>query len=137
MKNYIFKIWVALGAIVVVFFGVYCFLYKTYKDNMPIRQKGTVWVSEDKKIIFSVPESGSGIGTIQNQEGEIVEILFCTGHGKDILIYYEADLQGNYIKGEPIEHWQGKYYKKDEFIAIVDETTYFEKGQKIKFNKIE
>ena len=100
----------------------------------PARQPNTKWVSEDGKIVFTVPESGTyKPGKIYTDNG-IIDVYLRFDTGNEVILYSEADANGGRYA---YELWQCAYRSKKRFIATVRETTFLEIGQKIEFCRVD
>lgn len=101
--------------------------------NRPVDQPFTKWVSEDHRIYFETDAGGAGFGTLTTDSGDI-NIYFATGAGRRIDIYAITQ-DGKHVL---IESWYGKFKKPNVFTArVLDTTTYYEEGDKIKVFRIE
>lgn len=100
--------------------------------NRPVDQPFSKWISEDETIVFETNEGGAGYGTLSIQ-GKVMDIYFATGAGRSIDIYTATE-EGNW---QLIERWEGDFWRADKFTAVVlDKTTYYEKGERITFYRI-
>lgn len=111
--------------------------------ELPCEQCWTKWESEDGRIVFYVDQNQSFFGTITHN-GEKIDILISIpipGEHmwvKPILTYdgERFNMGWDQIIDPPeIEHWRYKYNpspeKNNKIVIMVEETTYFEVGQKI------
>lgn len=101
-------------------------------------QPNTSWVSDDGSVIFSVDNDGNAMGIIR-VNGESVEVIVVEGVERDTGMYlFYSDHQGRPANqfDNKCEYWQCSYKSPDMFVATVKETTFFEEGQKITFNKV-
>lgn len=111
--------------------------------DLPCEQLYTKWESEDGKIVLYVDEDPWFFGTIDAGEEKIdvcVSIPIPGEHMwvEPILTYDGEDINRgrNEIIDIPlVEHWMYKYNsspgKNNKIVITVEETTYFEVGQKI------
>lgn len=102
------------------------------------RQPNTSWVSDDGSIILSVDNEQCTTGTIM-VNGESIEVFALEGMQRDSsMSVFHIDLKGKPINKfkDRCEYWDCSYKSEDKFVATVKETTYFEEGQKITFNKV-
>ncbi len=108
------------------------FIYKRH----PFGQPNTVWRSTDGAVEFTVPDNKyAGFGTI-TKDGNTVEVYIVADTGSGMYVYYKSVLDGDVIyTKDRIEKWYCSYKSKERFIAEVEETTYFEVGQKIEFTR--
>lgn len=111
-----------------------CTIYRLVTlENIPVNQPLTKWMSEDETIYFETNESGAGYGTLM-VNGQVFDIYFATGAGTSIDIYVIEEEKPMRL----IERWTGNFISEEKFIATVDiDTTYFEKGEKIIFYRID
>ena len=126
--------WVCVVVLNVVLVLVLLFVLYTKQQfaNRPVNQPFTKWVSEDETIVFETDANGAGCGTMVIQD-EILDIRFATGLDRDIGVYVITE-DG---RTELVEMWVGRFNKADRFIAVVsDETTYFKKGDRITFHRV-
>lgn len=102
----------------------------------PFEQHNTVWRSTDGAVEFTVPDNKyAGFGTI-TKDGNTVEVYIVADTGSGMYVYYKSVLDGDVIyTKDRIEKWYCSYKSKERFIAEVEETTYFEVGQKIEFTR--
>lgn len=111
--------------------------------ELPCEQCWTKWESEDGRIVLYVDQNQSFFGTITHN-GEKIDILISIpipGEHmwvKPILTYdgERFNMGWDQIIDPPeIEHWRYKYNpspeKNNKIVIMVEETTYFEVGQKI------
>ena len=109
-------------------------LFHSSFDKRPCHQPFSAWMSEDGKIRFEVDENGDGCGTLETEEGT-VEICFAVDrYLGDRIEIGRVDEEGNVTL---VENWNGNFQQENEFTAMVDkQTTYFEIGQTIRFNRL-
>lgn len=109
---------------------------KYWIGKRPSDQPLTSWVSEDGNIFFSIDEMGGGHGTMC-VNGEKIEIYVAFGPTveTDILLADQVDDEG--IHWPPLERWVGDYIFEDRFIVEVSESTYFQVGDKIRFDRVD
>lgn len=113
-----------------------CYSIFAYRNNNPFAQKSTTWVSENEKIVFTVPEEGSGIGTLKTDTGKTLNVIIVFFIGDTRLeVWPESAREEKFPDDALLEKWSGKFYGKDEFVVVVKETTYFTEGEKITFIK--
>lgn len=100
-------------------------------ENSPAYQWGTKW--ESKYARFS--SEGYFLGTLETESGSIDVQFFIYKY--DIYVLSVEEGLNSYLlppeSGEYLEKWTCEYLKKDKFIAVVEETTYFEEGKEIIF----
>ena len=107
-------------------------IYKRFLGNRPWDQPNTTWVSEDNSIVFYIDSNWTGYGTLHHN-GEIVE--FCYSEGPSVEIWlYTTDADG---KVTDLEYWYGDFKRNDRFTATVEESTFFKKGDKITFYRVD
>ena len=106
----------------------------------PDTQPNTKWVSEDGTIEFTVSdveyvELGDvrGTLTVDNQTVEFVVGFIVSGPN---MFLYPTDYADNPYSYSEYEEWICTYRPK-RFVAVVEETTFFEVGQKIVFYKVD
>lgn len=103
------------------------------------RQPNTKWESDDESIVFSVNDSCLATGTM-NVNGEIIEVFITEGppRSRQMFVYPLDVLELEIIpEKDRYEYWICSYESENEFMATVEETTFYEVGQRITFNKIE
>ena len=125
--------------------------YHTVERNSPFNQKNTHWVSDCGRVSFTVDDDGDNCvdGTITLSDGTIINIQMCEWiPERRIIVYDYADSCIDEVTdgfGKKYEFLSFKkevaclkhrYYKKDYFVAIVKESTYFEKGERFVFRKV-
>lgn len=109
-------------------------------ERMPPYQYNTFWESENDNISFYVHSFARSIGKM-NVGDETVEVMFWWEMDGSLTIYSldflnDTDEPRNHEKEYYIlEKWFCFFIDKDTFIAIVKETTHFEKGETILFKK--
>ena len=69
----------------------------TFKRYSPHSQKNTEWVSQDGKIKFIVPEEGSGVGTITNDNDELIDIIVVFYIGESTIEIWDASIRKNKV----------------------------------------
>ena len=100
----------------------------------PCDQPFSTWISEDKRIYFEVDEHGHGNGTLKTKDG-VIDIYFFTNRWIEDKIYIYQVTAGENKK--QIEYWSIDSLRRNKFTATVDgQTTYFEIGQTIRFNRL-
>lgn len=136
MKRKTFIVFLIVALLVLPFFLF--FLKIDYNGKRPVDQPNTTWKSECGRVEFTTDDGGAGMGVIILKDGSRKNIHFATGITNNIDIY-ECDKENisDIIDGELIEKWSGTFLSRNYFIAVVKETKYFEKGEKIIFKKIE
>ena len=110
--------------------------YKEYFGNRPCDQPETKWVSEDGTIVFSVGENSLSTGTIQVGDTEI-DVFISIGPATQIQVYPLESVDGNTVNGFPFETWHGDFKHDNRFTATIEETTYFEVGERIVFHRVD
>lgn len=131
------KILFISSLILVIFISFIFTNYKTYLGKRPCDQPGTVWKSDDGAITFSIDESGVGKGWI-DIHGESVPIVVLIGPATGVDIYPLSSIVQNNETMEVfgntcLEHWLGTFKKDSEFIAVVEDSTYYSIGDRIYF----
>ena len=111
-------------------------MYKSYIGRTPCDQPNTVWVSEDKRITVKIDDQNHGTGVLVTEGGEI-EFIFISA-GPTIYLYKpEAKDRLGLYPEEQYERWVGSFRYYDRFTATVEETTFFEVGDKITFYRVD
>ncbi len=96
----------------------------------PCNQPNTEWISEDGSISFFVDENCKAVGTMKvNDEIHDIGLYNEPQRGVGMHIYLSGELH-------VCEKWLCKYESEKEFVAVIEETTFFEKGQKFKFYRL-
>ena len=119
----------------VIAYADYSFV--SYKLNNPFVNRQTAWESDDGKITFYVPEEGGGIGTMQIGDKSIDIIVGYTICGTEVSIWDASARDNGFPQNLHYETLHGIHYGKKKFVAKVDETTFFKKGQKITFYRVD
>ena len=148
MKNKFKKVDITLKVIAIIATIVVCSLVllvinaalnKHWRITNSINsQPNTQWISEDGTIVFNVDPNGKSTGTMyigeDNFDFYLVEFM-----GVDITIYPINVLEQESINEmvDKYEYWSCSYKSKKKFVATVEKTTFFEKGQKITFYRID
>ena len=106
-------------------------------DWRPTQQDGSRWMSEDGSIEFTVTDY-IGYGTII-VDGNTVEAEFINGIGRNtaIEVYKPFENGEELVPRHEYEYWDCRYKSETEFVAKVDKTTFLEKGQKIRFYRVD
>ncbi len=102
-------------------------------------QPNTKWVSEDETIVFYVDDNRQTTGTMCVNEKNI-DIYLREGLQRDGSMYiYPIEVLQEEIWSESrrYECWQCAYKSEDKFVATVEETAFFEVGQKITFHRVD
>lgn len=101
-------------------------------DRKPNRQEDARWMSEDGSIEFTVVDH-IAYGTMI-VDGNAIDVEFVDGIGPSRMMQvyepYSAPLHR-------YEAWDCWYKSETEFVAKVDKTTFLEKGQKIRFYRVD
>lgn len=122
--------------ILIIVFISYCvYSINSYREYNPYVQKNTEWISEDKRIRFAVPQSGSGKGTLITDTGEEIDITVVFYIGDKNMEVWSDQKNGEITENSLLEKWSGTHYSKNEFIVSVKESTYYDINQTIKFKK--
>ena len=112
-------------------------IHRDMYDNSPIYQRGTKWESKDSIVELNHFSDGYVLGTLET-ESESIDVQFFI-YKYDIYVLSIEEGLNNYLlppeSGEYLEKWKCDYLSKDEFVAVVEETTYFEVGKKITFHR--
>ncbi|MBE6903819.1 MAG: hypothetical protein E7480_04335 [Ruminococcaceae bacterium] len=109
-----------------------------YHKNCPSHQENTVWVSENGEISIYIDENTNG-KIFFEQNGVAMECSFVSGLFYSACVDSLENIEEEYGSTRPKEHYETWTYsevKKDSFTIVVEETTYFTKGQKIIFHKV-
>ena len=102
----------------------------------PCGQPETEWMSSDGSIVFSVDSTGTATGQMV-VDGKTVDFYLSTDMGSGMHLYAPEVMETNLETQEnEYEYWLCSYYSKNRFSAIVKETTYFETGEVLIFNKV-
>ncbi len=121
---------------ILIIFAYYCFELYFYKKYCPSMQRNTEWVSEDGLIRFSVPQDGLATGVLHTEEGDVNVIV-----GFDVCELLIAVAENSFndalLDAKILENWNGNHFRKNKFTVTIEETTFFKKGDKIKFYKVE
>ena len=111
-------------------------IYKTYIGREPTWQPYTTWVSEDGNITIKIDSGGEGSGTIVADEDTIP--FYYAAAGPTLYLYKSeaADSPAIYQEWQ-YECWVGSFRYYDRFTVTVEETTFFEVGDKITFYRVD
>ena len=129
----------SIVAIFVIMSFSSCFMPKWSFSSVLQNQAGSMWISEDGKIIISDVGIPSAEITIQLETETVEGIMFTLGEPLEIMYKDEYE---SYQKGittsypEPFEIWRSSLIENDIFYMTVEKTTYFEQNQKIKFYRV-
>ena len=130
-----FAIFILICLFGVVLYGMY--IYR-YEGKRPSDQPDTEWISEDGSIEIYVDENQHATGSMNIKGTEIPFIFSGEIRGERIWIYaIEAKDRLGLYPEEEYETWRGNFKRKDKFTVTVEETTYFEVGQKITFYRVD
>lgn len=115
-----------------------CFMMPWEHDRKPHKFPNTTWETTDGTVRFAVGDDHRCIGTIA-VDGNHREVIFEYGmelnrsmYIMDYAEWVESGGQRNYL-----ERWECYYESEKKFTAVVAESTYFEKGQKFTFCRVE
>lgn len=100
-------------------------------------QPNTEWLSDNGKISFSVDDAHQIYGYIEIDDGEKVKFYFATDMAGNIRIYNADESDDGVISHASLEYWKCSYPSSKKFTATVEETTFFEVGQKIVFHRLD
>jgi len=106
-------------------------------ERRPCSQPNTKWMSEDKKIVFTVDDNNHAMGEMFLDGGTIgFYMTNDMGSGMHLFDLSVIDTAVETTENE-YEYWICSYKSKKEFIAIVKKTTYFDVGEKIVFHRMD
>lgn len=113
-----------------------CLMNPREHDRKPLNFPGTTWKTTDGSIKFEVDSEGGCFGSICDN-GEIypVAIVFGVELNRTVYVFNLEDYKDNELT--QLELWRGYFKSDDRFEVIVEETTYFEEGQKFIFCRVE
>lgn len=100
------------------------------------RQENTTWRSEDGTITIHIHkqnETPTGTMTVEGEQIEFNAFFDLMGFGIDI---YPREEGKNFVD-DSFERWDLRSKSKEKFVAVVKETTYFARGQRITFHRID
>ena len=100
----------------------------------PTSQANTKWKSEDGSIVFSVDNNNLATGEMII-DNETIEFCLSTDFGIDMYLFPIDVLNedGPIDTSDRYELWICSYKSKEKFVAKVEETTFFNIGDKITF----
>ena len=119
-----------------IVYAINCLKFYRYLELRPTGQDNTVWSSENGQITIYVGEGNRGEVVFHKNDSEI-RCFFTSDVGYEAYIYplNYLELYG-LLPAEHLEKWTYSNIEKDSFEITVEETTYLESGQVIKFKKI-
>ena len=129
---------IALVCVIILTPFIFGKMYHISIDNIPTSQKNTTWISEDKTIVFSVNENYDVAGYLYDDEHNKIEFFLTIGRDMNVHLYPISVLDEDYIReSERFEYWKcGYFLNEDKFVAKVEESMYFQKGERITFYKV-
>lgn len=104
-------------------------------ERRPTGQINTKWVSEDGTISFYVDEHYTATGTYIGDDKTINLYLVCD-YGTGMYVYPINWIGVRLDPKYKYEFWLCDFKSKTQFVATVKETTFFEVGQEITFNRV-
>ncbi len=142
VKKILTLIMIVMISIEVIYILKECYFRATswmIRENRPMEQSNTKWMSEDGTIVFCV-DVNIGKGII-NVNGQVIDILVAdsTKIAMEIYPLDALDEEKNYIDGtRKYETWLCYYKSPKEFVAkVTSKTTFFKKNQKIHFYRVD
>ena len=106
-------------------------------ERRPCSQPNTKWMSEDKKIVFTVDDNNRATGKMI-LDGETIEFYMTNDMGSGMHLFPIKVLKDSIIDtNDEYEYWLCSFKNKKKFIATVKETTYFDVGEKIVFHRMD
>ena len=113
--------------------------YHPSEENRPCLQHETYWKSECGRIEFTVLSEDDDYGAIGKMtiDGNVIEFFLTNALNSKTILYDPSVRETKLVDSDEdvYETWKCAYVSKDKFIAYVEETTYFEVGEKIVFHK--
>ena len=113
-----------------IYTGIYIFNRHITIDKSPVSYPGSTWTSEDGSITFVSVQHGRC--EIKTEDGVVEFEITATLEG-DLFLYPPGPEEIYYFDDPRIERWNWLYRGSNKFIAVVEKSTYFEKGTKIVF----
>ena len=117
-----------------------CFMSPQESQRKPSHFLGTTWETTDGTVRFVVEGDDhmcQCVGTI-TVDGEAREVLLWFGQQRNRSMYimdYDEWVETN--ERQYFERWKCYFKSEKHFSAIVQESTYFEKGQEFTFYRVE
>ncbi len=107
------------------------FLYGRYPSDQP----GTTWATQDNKVSFSIPEDKTNpiLGHIRTVETDVQVQFHMSVITPTVYITYQVYGEGDVVI--PDETWHPTCTRKNKFVVEIEESNYFEKGEKLVFYK--
>ena len=112
MKN-VFKKFLSVMVCVSIIFVVFIFhsIY-SFRCYNPFSQKNSIWISSDKKIVLTIPDTGSAFGSLQvNGVCKDVTFVFYMGDTK-LEVYPKVTVIDDIMEKNYYEKWHGVFFSK-------------------------